>query len=413
MNEENGIEFLNEITVEDNNFNTYAVINNTYNVVTALTFFIFTFFMYKYLKAVFRRKIDMKKRNFIIIFVIFIFFFNVFFMGKSNAISVNFNGNILDFPDVPDEAFSYVIFNARGQIRLSYTTDSNCVKIQLRKSLMSYLCVVFLDESGNCLSEKRFSLKDNEWNFVNSGTDGLISGCRYVEPDVYFSNVEIYNVDNQLYYAPKYSFEINYFDDNSYCQITSGYFDISDFDITNCEISSDNVNFDIVNKQGAALGDDEQFVNFVFWHDIRKNGTYYIRYTKTDGTVLCKFKLLINEIDENYDPLNFHLSTEEKTTELYILSNEFIFDSWDNYNFDDDFVMDYDVEVCFGVDSKYEKIYPITEYNNDLTRYSSRFEYQVFANGVYKFRIVEKATKKVVEKTFLINNYLIENPYRR
>lgn len=56
MNEENGIEFLNEITVEDNNFNTYAVINNTYNVVTALTFFIFTFFMYKYLKAVFRRK---------------------------------------------------------------------------------------------------------------------------------------------------------------------------------------------------------------------------------------------------------------------------------------------------------------------------------------------------------------------
>lgn len=54
--EENSIEFLNEIIVEDNNSNTYAVIQNTYYVVSSLTFLVFVFFMYRYLKAVFRRK---------------------------------------------------------------------------------------------------------------------------------------------------------------------------------------------------------------------------------------------------------------------------------------------------------------------------------------------------------------------
>lgn len=59
-NIENGITFENAETTEniivDNNISATQTIQNTYYVVSALTFLIFGFYMYRYLKAVFKRR---------------------------------------------------------------------------------------------------------------------------------------------------------------------------------------------------------------------------------------------------------------------------------------------------------------------------------------------------------------------
>lgn len=59
-NIENGVAFENVETTEniivDNNISATQAIQNTYYVVSAVTFLIFAFYMYRYLKAVFKRR---------------------------------------------------------------------------------------------------------------------------------------------------------------------------------------------------------------------------------------------------------------------------------------------------------------------------------------------------------------------
>lgn len=59
-NIENGIAFENEETTEniivDNNISATQAITSIYYVVSAFAFFIFAFYMYRYLKAVFKRR---------------------------------------------------------------------------------------------------------------------------------------------------------------------------------------------------------------------------------------------------------------------------------------------------------------------------------------------------------------------
>ena len=59
-NIENGIAFENVETTEniivDNNISATQAIQNTYYVVSSVTFLIFAFYMYRYLKAVFKRR---------------------------------------------------------------------------------------------------------------------------------------------------------------------------------------------------------------------------------------------------------------------------------------------------------------------------------------------------------------------
>lgn len=59
-NIENGIAFENAETTEniivDNNISVTQAITSTYYVVSAVTFLIFAFYMYRYLKAVFKRR---------------------------------------------------------------------------------------------------------------------------------------------------------------------------------------------------------------------------------------------------------------------------------------------------------------------------------------------------------------------
>lgn len=225
------------------------------------------------------------------------------------------------------------------------------------------------------------------------------------------SSTYIYNLDGSIWYTDKYNFEVTYHDDNTFAELFSRYFDYSDFNNIFCEISSDGINFTEMNKDGAEPDGESSFLTFVFWYYIYNNGTYDIRFKNANGEILSQSKIYIDGINEDFVPLNFHLSTTDRTSELYILSDEFCFDSWDSYNFEDDFTLDYDVEIKFGVDSKYEKIYSITEYNDELTSYRSRYEYQVFSNGIYELRITHKETKKVFEKTFIVDNYIFNNPY--
>lgn len=352
----------------------------------------------------------MKCKKLLICILLFILIFCGLFITKSSAISVNCNGNIVDFPDIPEEAVYYVIFNSRGKIRLSYTTDINCTKVKINRSRLNQLCIQFLDDNNNLLQEKRFNMTDSGWIASGGGFDGNI-GVTYGDLSIYLSNIDIYDIDNKLYYKPSYAMSLNYQEDNSYAQIVSGFFDISEYNNIDCYISSDNLDFVAINKEGAELGPDKNYISFLFWYNIQKNGTYYIKYQKKDGTILCTFKIIVDKIDENFCPLNLHLSSAENTTELYVVSDEFCFDNWDNYNLDDDFLMDYTVEVLTGIDEGYKPIYTITESKDDSPKYHRRYEYQIFNNGIYKFKITKKDDNSVYYKTFNIDNFLLKNQY--
>lgn len=234
--------------------------------------------------------------------------------------------------------------------------------------------------------------------FVNyQGACGTM--FRYLD---FVSNYDIYDTAGNFMYSCKYNFEINLFED------TAEFFSTSYFTKDEIEKTSFQIGLDGKNYYNMTIEYIEQIDAYAVWEEVDKNGTYYIKITKNDSTELI-LKYVIDGIDESAHSLNLHLSTEEQTTEpIYILSNKYYYQG--EYNAADDWLLNYDIDIAYGLESPYE-FSPFSIEGTDENGNFRQYQYKIVVNGIYKAKILNLITGEISYQTFNVSNIGIKNKY--
>ena len=157
----------------------------------------------------------------IIIYILFLFLLSAFSVSKA---SVEFTYNDVSYsPVLPENFSSFVISYCNdGKFWLNGINNDNVVSALYGLHSVGHY-IRFLDSSGSALSvEKRYYSTDcQNWTLRDTGTDGLV---RNSLTSICYSNIDIYDVDGNLYYSGEPKFKNPYIL-NSAEDLASGSFD--------------------------------------------------------------------------------------------------------------------------------------------------------------------------------------------
>ena len=114
---------------------------------------------------------------------------------------------------------------------------------------------------------------------------------------------------------------------------------------------------------------------------------------------------------EDENSLNLYLSNTEQTTELvYVLSNCYYYEG--DYNSNEDFLKNYDIEISYGLESPFEyTMYSVKGYDEDKEMYYTQYQFQIAINGVYVFKIKNLITEEITYQTFNVSNIGVSNKW--
>jgi len=277
----------------------------------------------------------MKKLYKFLIFIILIFFtINILFVNKSKATGdwvLEYNFNYIDYTlNLTDEFWNvqnpfdgnkkesdfFIIFNDKDDPYMilwyqKYKMD-NCFYIENNNEQIH-----FLKANNDCLFSAYINGNNIKWNAVLR--DGLSISNTY---KVVYSTCDIRYTDGSIFYngySSNFKVYVHPTEPTDFVNIISNNFNSEYYNIYDCYISGDNINWSVMNKQYSVAGDTD----FVFYSDIYKNGTYYLKLVDniTDTILYTNQINVTNVIEFDWDKLNLSitLSNTNPTYEPIIL----------------------------------------------------------------------------------------------
>lgn len=339
-----------------------------------------------------------RKCIFILCFILLLFlFFNI---SESKAsFEVEYNGNIVSLPDIDFK--HYVVFSGHNTYYLMVLDDAYIEN--------GYVCKGNANSFGYCKDVKTwtdnkkilfayYSLNDDEWKLESEGTGWTIGQLSIV-----YSTEDIYYNDKLIFEA-SFRADMNYIEEDNIYQACTNFFDMSEFDNLACYISSDNSTWDNMLYEEDTINNQ-----FLFYYNITKNDTYYIKLVYLDTLEEIVVTVTADKIEEQDISLNLHLSTTEQTTEpIYILSNKYYYEG--TYDATEDFLNNYDIDIAYGLESPYQ-FSPFSINGTDENGTFCQYQYKIVANGVYQARIVDLISGEISYQSFNVNNIGVKNKW--
>lgn len=334
----------------------------------------------------------LKKISCFLLFLLFLFFLSI----HSNA------GYVFEGTDEFVE--QYLIYETpSGQLRMLYYPNNSSPGFLYKEE--NNKMYIFLQNGINRTYYRHFDESSNSWVYENYSVNtwSEISGTiLYCSHDVFYE-------DGTLFFSKypyDFSFDLNFYEDDNFYQVVSRVFISSDrLSNLTATITDENNNTFNMNWEYADFDNS----SFAYFYNIYENGTYTIKLIDNNETYT--FKINCTEIDEDYGELGLHLSTTEQTTNpVYVLSNRYYYEG--DYNIEDDYLTNFDIEIAYGLESSYEySMYSVKGYDEEKQMYYTELQFEIVINGYYTCKIKNLTTNEVSYQTFNVTNIGIDNPW--